>query len=731
MHRTERVRQALQAMATFVSGRRTRYLTLLLWLALAVVLGGALPSATRMEAQNPANLPASAQSVVAGALQQAAFGGKGQTPGILVFYRKGGLSPQDTETVAAFLRTLAQRPLPEQIGKPVFAGIPAPALASLAKDKGSTLAVPLTFRGTGDAAKLAALLDALRNRLGHSFGQDLLARPLKGDVLVARFTGPMGIAADAAGLFKNADVTLLIGTTMLILVLLVLIYRSPILPFIPLLGVGFAYVLTSALLGALARWHLIVIDAETVSIMTVLMFGAGTDYTLLVVARYREHLTREKSHTVALREALAAAAGPVMMSAGTVMLALLALLLSLYGPEHRFAIPFALGVGMTALAALTLVPAILALLGRSAFYPFVPRPGVPAKARGGAVAQAVARRPWAVAIGATALLAVLAAFSPGIRTSYDLLSALPQSSQARQGADLLAKAYGAGSLSPVTVLVQGRGASRDLRSALAATHGVASVGAPRLARAHGQDVAAYQVTLRANPLSNAAMTALPTIRNAAEHALAGTKGTTVHIAGATAQNLDAANLVAHDTAVVIPVVLAAISLLLLLYLRSVVAAGYLIGTVLLSFFASIGLGWIVVHDLLGIGSFAGGVVLYAFVFLVALGEDYNIFMVSRIREERRHSPMQTAVAKGMRATGSVITAAGLILAGTFTVLTGLPLQILLEFGVVAAVGVLVDTFIVRSALVPALTALLGDRAFWPLHMAEPQDVEANLMQREV
>jgi len=711
--------RAWTRVAGFVSGVRTRYLTLVLWLALAAVLSVALPSASKTEAPNPSNLPASAQSVVAASLQQRAFGATNRTPGILVFYAKDGLSTHDLTAIAGYLDTLARSPLPGELGKPAFAGLPAPALAALRKADATTLAVPLAFRATADSTRLAAVLKAVGSTLKTSFGANLLTRADTGGALVARFTGPMGIAADTAGLFGNADVTLLAGTTMLILLLLVLIYRSPILPLIPLVGVGFSYAVTSALLGALAKAHAIVIDAETVSIMTVLMFGAGTDYTLLVVARYREQLGRLADHRAALRAALEGGADAVAMSAGTVMFALLALLLSKYGSEHRFAIPFALGVGMTALASLTLVPAILALLGRSAFYPRIPRPGSVPTARAGWVVRLVTRRPRAVLVAATALLAALAAFAPGIRTSFDLLSALPSSSQALQGYRLLSRAEGAGALGPVTVLVRGPGAATDLRADLRRAPYVQAVAAPTHASVHGSPVAAYAVTLSRDPLSNAATAALPGLRKAALAGVGTRPGTRVYLSGPTAQNADAAALVARDTRVVIPVVLAAIALLLLLYLRSIVAAAYLIATVVLSFAASMGLGWIVLHDVIGVSSLAGGVVLYAFVFLVALGEDYNIFMVSRIWQERTVRPMPAAVAEGMRATGSVITAAGLILAGTFTVLTGLPLQILLDFGVVAAVGVLVDTFVVRSALVPAITLLLGDRAMWPRRPAEP------------
>lgn len=263
------------------------------------------------------------------------------------------------------------------------------------------------------------------------------------------------------------------------------------------------------------------------------------------------------------------------------------------------------------------------------------------------------------------------------------------------------------------MLVVGAGADNNIEQELQSVPNVQSVAAPAMATTNGRPVAAYSVTLTENPLSNAAMGAVPVLTHAAQAALGSDPGIEVYIAGATAQNRDSARLVRRDTEVIIPIVLCLVAVLLYAYLQSVVAAAYLVATVVLSFAASIGLGWMVLHDLIGIPSWSGGVVLYAFVFLVALGEDYNIFMVSRIWQERRSYPMQKAVARGARATGSVITAAGLILAGTFAVLTGLPLQILLEFGVVTALGVLVDTFIVRSALVPALTALLGDHALWP------------------
>ncbi|MGC8487258.1 MAG: MMPL family transporter [Clostridia bacterium] len=702
-------RFAGRAAALFL-GRWARAVTIALWLAAAVGLSLVLPSVTRMETPNPATLPRSAPSEIAGRLEAAAFGHGNTLPGLFVFHRPGGLTGRDLKDVAGWLSSLTRHPLPDQIGAPALANVPIPALAAAVHN--GTLTVPVVFRQDGSATVLARLKTQIGLRFEAAFHHNLLAQSTAGSRLSARFTGPEGIAMDTSALFKHADVTLLAGTTILILVLLVLIYRSPVLPWVPLVGVGMAYLVTQAILGLLAHLHVLVVDAETVSIMTVLMFGAGTDYTLLVVARYREELHRESDARLALIRSVTASAGTVLMSAATVMAALLVLYLARYGPLHRFAVPFALGVGMTALASLTLIPGVLAIVGRIAFWPVIPIPHSARPPRTTFIARAIGRRPLAVAGGGLLLLAVLATFSLGIRPSYSLLSALPSSSQARQGYALLARAEGPGALAPVSVLVEGSGASQNIRGTLQKSPGVRSVSRAAYARVRGRAVARYEVILSRNPLSTAAMNDLALLKARARHALAAGSAR-VYLAGETAQNLDTRTITRRDERVVIPLVLVLIALLLMAYLRSVVAALYLIATVVLSFFASLGLGWLILHQVLGIGGLASGVVLYAFVFLVALGEDYNLFMTSRIWRARRTAPMAAAVQEGMAATGGVITAAGLILAGTFAVLTGLPLQILLEFGVVAALGVLVDTFIVRSAVVPAITAYLGDKALWP------------------
>lgn len=698
----------------WVTGGRTRWAVVLAWIALAVTAAVALPSITKVEAQNPGNLPASASSVVAQRIEHETFGTENETPGLLVFHRAGGFTPLDLTLIHRSLRDLTVNHLPLEKGSVPFVSSTSAQLSHLTRSNHSTLVVPLAFANSMNSKQLSAVI----NRLGQTFeratGANLLTVAPHAHRLSARLTGPEGISIDTAGLFRHADVTLLAGTTLLILVLLLLIYRSPVLPWIPLLSVGLSYLITTGILGLLAQAHAIVIDAETVSIMTVLMFGAGTDYTLFVISRYRSELwqrTQPNDALTALTQAYRHVSTAVAMSAGTVMVALLTLLVSIYGSDHQFAVPFALGVGVTAVASLTLVPALLSILGRPAFWPYIPRPDRLAPRSRTRLANWVIQHPWRVLVLVTVILGVLALNTVHMHSTVNLLSELPRSSQSVQGYRLLERAEGAGALSPVTVVVKGPGASRNLQNGLSHLSTVRAVSPPEHGMDQGVPIAVYSVTLRQNPLSNAAMGDLRGIDHVAHRLVS--PGTTVYLGGTTVQNANSTAAVAHDTRWVIPLVLSIIFALLLFYLRSLVAALYLVASVILSFFAALGAGWLLLHNVLGISGWADGVTLYAFVFLVALGEDYNIFMISAIWQQRHKKPMSLAIHWGIQQSGPVISAAGLILAGTFAVLTGLPLRILLEFGVVAAIGVLLDTFLVRSMLVPAITVLLQDRALWP------------------
>lgn len=728
-----------------VTGKRGRWITLLVWLVLAIVLTISLPAVGDEEVNNAANLSDAKPSVQAAAVDAREFPSDSGTPALFVLHREGGLTADDLAGLQKLTAQWEATPLPEQVGVPPLHKLPMPALQAELSEDGSTIVTPVLFAASAETETLKESLDQLREEAAAALGGDPFNTSTDAaDLLSARITGPVGIQVDATGLFKNADVSLLMATVLLVLVILLLIYRSPVLAFIPLIAVGFAYLVVGPILGAMAREGWITVDSQGISIMTVLLFGAGTDYCLFLISQFRHHLGEMENKRQALLKALTGSAGAIAMSGLTVVLSLSALLFAQYGAYHRFAVPFSLSILIMAIASLTLVPAILAIFGRASFYPFVPRTPemnaerarkkgkpVPSKkaSRAGRIGRIVVRRPWAVVLSTVILLGVLAGFSSQMKVTFDILSSFPSDMESREGFDVIGKQFSEGSLAPVRVIVDTEGGDvKAVSERLSKLPYVASVSEPEQGKANA-NFAAMDVNLTMNPYSLEAMKLVPKLHEEAAAALtASTSGADaedrVWIGGQTAEQYDTKETGDRDTRIIIPIVIGLITLLLLVYLRSVVATAYLIGTVILSYFAALGLGWIIIHYVLGADAISGSIPLYAFVFLVALGEDYNIFMISSIWDKRKRMPLKQAISEGVSETGSVITSAGIILAGTFAVLASLPIQVLVHFGIVTAVGVLLDTFIVRPFLVPAITALLGRAAFWPGKHEEVQEQPA-------
>ncbi|WP_342420709.1 MMPL family transporter [Paenibacillus sp. FSL E2-0178] len=717
----------------WVAGGKTKWITLLVWIAVVGALTMIWPSVNSQVVNNAPNLPEDSQSVRAAALAEAEFPAGSGVPALLVWHREGGLTEDDLLHITAVYSKLEQQPLAHQNFVPPLGQLPPQALqASLSEDR-STLVTPVLFDKKADSDQLGESLTEMKKLVSTETGTDPSSvKPASGD-LSLRVTGPVGISVDATGLFKNADVSLLIATVILVLVFLLLIYRSPILALIPLIGVGFAYGVTSPLLGKMAEEGWITVDSQAVSIMTVLLFGAGTDYCLFMISRFRQMLKVEENKGRALLSAITHSSGAIAMSGFTVVLALFALLLAKYGAYHRFAVPFSVSILIMGIASLTLVPALLAIFGRTSFFPFVPRtPQMEierAKAKGKPVPEPkrsskkgighlVISRPWAIVGVTVVVLGILASFSSGIKFTYDILSSFPKDMESREGFDLIGKQFSPGELAPAKLMVDTEGLSggEDLKVILSGLSYVDVVSDPQQG-AVNKNITAYDIEFKANPYSIEAMNHIPALQATVEQALAesGIENAQdkVWISGQTATQHDTKELGERDTDLIIPVVIGMITVLLLIYLRSVVATIYLVATVILSFFSALGLGWIIIHYLLGADAIQGAIPLYSFVFLVALGEDYNIFMISNIWKKRKVMPLKQAIAEGVNETGSVITSAGLILAGTFAVLASLPIQVLVQFGIITAIGVLLDTFVVRPFLVPAITVLLGRRAFWP------------------
>jgi putative drug exporter of the RND superfamily len=717
-----------------VAGRRTKWITIAVWIMVAGVLSALLPQASSQENNRAANLKESSPSVEANLLSLKEFPNESGLPALIVWHREGGISDDSLGSIQRLTQSLEQEPLKHQELVPPLHRMPLSALKGQLSKDGRTLVLPVFFSKKADAEALKEDLESIKQRAVSVMGSDpFIESAATAERLTAEVTGPAGILVDAANLFKNADVSLLIGTVLLVLFFLLLIYRSPILAMIPLLAVSFAYAAVSPLIGWMAREGWIVVDSQALSIMTVLLFGAGTDYCLFLIARFRQLLKTERDKSKALLEALTGSTGAIAMSGFTVVLSLLSLLLAEYGAYDRFAVPFSLSILVMMIASLTLVPALLAVFGRGSFYPFIPRTQemlrehaerkgrpAPAPRRQNRLAErmsgVIVRKPWRVALAAVILLGALAAVAPRVEYTFDTLSSFPEEMDSSEGFRLISEQFSPGELAPVKVMVDTEGQSLPIVEALRKLPYVNKVSEP-VKGAVTSSIMAYDVELSMNPYSNEAMDLIPELRLHVEETLSsagiGGSGDKVWLGGQTADQFDTRAAAARDASIIIPVVIILIAFLLLLYLRSIVAMLYLMATVLLSYFSALGLGWLIIHYGMGADAIQGFIPLYAFVFLVALGEDYNIFMISSIWKKSRLMPLPRAISEGVAETGSVITSAGLILAGTFAVLGTLPLQMLVHFGIITAIGVLLDTFVVRPFLVPALTALFGRTAFWP------------------
>ncbi|WP_099157153.1 MMPL family transporter [Virgibacillus ndiopensis] len=716
-----------------IAGSKSRFATLVIWILVIGILTFFWPQVNKEETASTNLLPADAMSVEAGKIMDEQFPNNTGVPLLLVWYRDGGLTEADYQAVKSLYKQLRQDPLAQQVSVPDFGETPVKVLKQSASKDGEALTTPVFFEKSSSTETLQKSLDSLKDNVIDITTDQPFTGKLTGDSLHVRFTGPAGIQTDATELFSQADITLLIATVILVLILLIVLYRSPILAVVPLISVGIAYGLISPLLGFMANQGWIEVDAQAISIMTVLLFGAGTDYCLFLISRYRDELQLETNKYTALHNAIGHSGGAIMMSCLTTVIGLFTLSLAQYASYDRFAVPFGLAIFIMGIAVLTLLPSILSMLGRIAFFPFIPRTekmaqeleekkGKPVrhpKTRSRfskSVGRLVTEKPWRIIIICTVFLGALALVVPKISFSYGVLDSFPEDMPSREGFTIITGHYPPGTIAPVQVIVDTEGKDVSLQDKLDSLDITESVTTPRIGKVN-TDYQVYEMTLAIDPYSLDAVDQIPeikaTVTEILENARIDNANDNVWIGGETATLYDTEEVTSQDQNLIIPVVLIIIAALLLAYLRSIVAMIYLLLTVVLSYLSALGLGWLVIHYGFDAPAMQGLIPLYAFVFLVALGEDYNIFMISSIWKNRKHMLMKEAISEGVGQTSGVISSAGLILAGTFSVLAVLPLQVLVQFGTVTAIGVLLDTFIVRPLLVPSITTVLGRFAFWP------------------
>ena len=706
------------------SGRKALWLAItaiITWLAIGGFSGAAFSKiSTVQENDNSAFLPESAESTIAGEVivkfsQQSAD----VLPTLLLLV--GDLDPaKNAEALIAvneYAATLGEKILPES-GKPLstyFAPTPVVPIPS-ADGKAVLINLSLDSAIAGENIDkepvLPLIVEFIRADLEKNFSSSQLE---------SYVTGPGGIFADLFDAFGSIDTRLLQTTLIVVAIILIVVYRSPVLWIIPLFTAGIALGFATMIVYYLAKADVLDLNGQTQGILDVLVLGAATDYALLLISRYREELHHHQSRFDAMRIAWRGVVEPILASGSTVIAGLMVLLLSDLSSNRGLGPVGSIGIASSMLAALTLLPALLVVFGRWVFWPKIPKHGDEDEKLSGIwskVGSLVERRPQRVWISTAALLVIFAAFAPTLKSDgLAQTEAFTSRTDSVIGLEKLGEHFPSGEGTPVEIVVD----QADISAVSAAVLSVSNVAnvvpvtnidpvtqqpTSQLRIVDGKALLYATLDLPAD--STEAKNVIPQIREAVKAV-----NPNVLVGGQTAIGYDIDQSSKRDNRVIIPIVLVLIAIILGLLLRSILAAGLLLVTVVLSFAATLGVCALVFEHVFGFAGTDASFPLFAFVFLVALGIDYNIFLMTRVREESMKIGTRAGVIKGLTVTGGVITSAGIVLAATFGVLGVLPLVFLAELGFAVAFGVLLDTIVVRSLLVPALVRIIGPKIWWP------------------
>ena len=694
-------------------------LVVLMWFLLTGVFGplfGKLSSV--QENNNSSFLPKGAEATQASELIQT-FSGKDSfnIPALVLF--EGKATPENLAAINAHLDAIGELTLAGTTAKISDYLAPGQRITAFPSEDGKAILASVPLDGNSltkllpnEEPVLPAIVEALREDLG----------PLaKENNLTAYVTGPGGIFGDLFGAFGDIDSTLLLTTLGVVAVILIVVYRSPILWIIPLLSALFALSTAGGIVYLLAKNDIIDVDGQSQGILSVLVIGAATDYALLLIARYREELHLHENRFDAMRAAYKGVWEPILASGSTVAISLLVLLFSQLTNTAGLGPIGAIGIACSVITILTLLPALLLLFGRWIFWPRRPDFDGEDQVLGGVwskLGNTISRSPrkaWVI----TGVILLAFAFTSttlkadGIGT-VDSFTTNPESVV---GQKLLLTHFPGGEGDPTQVVV-----NVDKLDAVAAAiknaPGVSSVvplldgfaipGGPIPEIKVVNNKAILNVTLDKAPDSVEASNDIPEIRRLAQQV-----DSTALVGGTSAVSYDIRTANDRDNKTIIPIILIVITIILGLLLRSILSAALLLGTVVLSYFATLGVCALVFNHVFGFEGGDTSFPLFAFIFLVALGIDYNIFLMTRVREESIKLGTRQGVIKGLTVTGAVITSAGIVLAATLAVLGLIPLVPLAQLGFAVAFGVLLDTIIVRSILVPAMVHDIGPKIWWP------------------
>ncbi|MGW7208594.1 MMPL family transporter [Streptomyces sp. NPDC054837] len=693
-----------QGIGHLVCGRRAKWVVLALWVVALFLTAPFAQKLTDAQDNDAASwLPGSAESTQV--LKISEDFRPEQIPAVVVYARPDGLTAQDRAQIAEDARQLKELRDHGIRG----AETRGPVFDRQTDPRAAQILVPITMDEKG-WEEIAPAVDTIRDDVGEGAAG-----------LAVHITGPGGTSADFSEAFEGIDSTLLISAMAVVIVMLLITYRSPTLILVPLLSVIAALFTAQALIYLLAEHAGLTVNGQSAGILTVLVFGAGTDYALLLVARYREELHHHEDRHEAMALALHRAGPAVIASGATVVLSMLVLLAAEMNSTSGLGPVAAIGVAVALLAMTTLFPALLVICGRWIFWPAIPRFGDPDRIERGLWARMgrrIAHRPRMV-WGVTALILAICSLgliqlrAEGI-SNADAFTGKPDSIV---GQEVSARYFPAGSGDPL-VIISNQAQARQVGEAVAATDGVApkSLGLPPGTKPSYEGKVLFEATMTDPADSEAAKQTVERVRDAV-HAV---PDADARVGGGTASLLDMDEATTHDNMLIIPLVLIVVMLILCALLRALIAPLLLIGTVILSFAAALGISALAFRYLFDYAGETTDFPLFVFVFLVALGIDYNIFLTTRIREEAARQGTRPGVVMGLAATGAVITSAGLVLAGTFAALGTLPMVAFAEIGFAVALGVLLDTFIVRSILVPALFLDVGPKMWWPHRLAREE-----------
>ncbi|OPH49624.1 hypothetical protein BC351_37145 [Paenibacillus ferrarius] len=724
----------LHQWARLVSSSKGVTIVLISWLTVIILLSAFAPSSKEVaKSGGEGSIHEDTLSTAAKQIMQAEYPSQDGLTALLVFHGEKALTDSEIGNIRQISEWLSSDQKPPFITSALpFHRLPLSQQEQLYSKDHTTLLLTASLQKDLESGQIYDTLEQIRH----------MADTIGLGSLKLEITGPAGISSDTIMLFKKADFVLMLATVVLILIILIIIYRSPLLALLPLLIAGIVYQVVDRLLGLAGKLGWFFVEKQSLSIMMILLFAVLTDYCLFIVARFRTELQQTDSKYTAMSSALAKVAEPILFSGGTVLIAMLTLFTAVFKPYHNFAPVFSVAMVVILLGGLTLIPAVFALVGRRAFWPLIPKkePRAAAEQPKGlwaAISTFVTKKPAFTATILFILLIVSSLSGLSMRYSFNLMKSFPSDISSRQGFEILQERFPQGQLAPVTILLQSdkdivldasfAEKAGSLVYALQAKDGISTIApaisqewltanGPAAAALLGQDkrTITLQMTLSLNPYDQEALNLIADLRQDSGDMLqkSGFEPAqfTLHYAGQTAEQLDVRSMNKRDTLMLFSLITLLITLMLIWQARSIRLALTMMGTMLLSYAATMGLVWSVFHFGFGYEAISYRLPVYTFVFLIALGVDYNIILVSRIKEEAQRFTWQEAVRRGVALTGGVISSAGIVLAATFCVLITQPLQELILFGFAMAAGVLIDTFLVRGMLLPALMTYLGPKA---------------------